>query len=258
MSDTAWSRTTIDLRRDDVGRDYQLWLELPSRFDPEREYPLVLCLDAIWTWGTVVDAVRVQALSRELPWCIIAGVAHDTADLREVTNARAMDFTTTATPAPEMTGVRVPGDQLGGAEAFRRWLDDAVLPMLRERYRVSETVLVGHSFSALFGVHVLLNTPEMFERYLLASPSVWWDDEVMFRVEADHARTHDDIAATVFMSKGSLETDEYSHHKEFHDQLASRDHPNLDLHWEQFDGENHLSVVSTAVNRGLRVLFGGG
>ena len=45
--------------------------------------------------------------------------------------------------------------ELGGAEAFREWVSAEVLTFLNQKFRVSETTFVGHSFSALFGVHVL-------------------------------------------------------------------------------------------------------
>jgi len=257
MAPTAWSHEVRFEHRAEVDRSYQIWTELPPRYDADAEvgYPLIICLDALWTFGTAVDACRILGLGRELPRAIVVGVAHDSADLREVLELRAMDFTVTASDAPAMTGVRSPGHLLGGADAFRRWLVDHVVADLRERWHVSDVTLVGHSFSALFGLNVLFNEPDAFDRYLLASPSVWWDDRVMFRLEEEHAAATDDIATRVFMSKGSLETDEFSPHKEFHDQLASRRYPGLDMTWHFFEGETHSSVVGVALNRGLRSLF---
>ncbi len=257
MAPRAWSHDVRHAHRPDVDRSYEIWTELPSRYDPDAEvgYPLIVCLDAVWTFGTAVDACRILGLGRELPRAIVVGVAHDSSDLREVLELRAMDFTVTAVDSPPMTGVRSPGHLLGGADAFRRWLIDDVLADLRERWHVSDVTLVGHSFSALFGLNVLFNEPAAFDRYLLASPSVWWDDRVMFRLEQEHAAATTELPTRVFMSKGTLETDEYSPHKEFHDQLASRNHAGLDLRWHLFEGETHSSVVSVAVNRGLRSLF---
>jgi predicted alpha/beta superfamily hydrolase len=259
----SWTRTSRPLHRADVDRRYQLWVDTPARFDPDLGdpnyldgYPLILCLDAIWTFGSAVDVARILGLSKEVPRAIVAGVAHDNPDIRELVQERAMDFTITSAEAPRLTGVRAPAELLGGAEAMRQWIDAEVLPLLREEYPISEVTFVGHSFSALFGLHVLFNAPETYDHYLLASPSVWWDDRVMFDIEAQHAADSADLDAHVFMSKGSLEVDDFSPHKEFHDQLASRGHESLDLHWHEFPGETHSSVVSTAINRGLRVLLG--
>ena len=166
-----------------------------------------------------------------------------------------MDFTTTAVDAPALTGVRVPGEQLGGAEAFRRWLAAEVIPFLKTQYRISEMTFIGHSFSALFGVHVLLETSAMFDHYLLASPSVWWDDQVMFRREQQRYESSKHLDAHVFMSKGELETDELSPHQEFHDQMVSREYEGLNLHWKVFPNESHMSVTPLALSHGLRTLY---
>ena len=112
------------MTRADVDRDYVLWVDLPPTYDPDGDelHPVYVCFDAMWTYGTVVDTVRLLAPSKELPKAIVVGVAHNEPSYREVIQLRAMDFTTTAVDAPPLTGVRVPGEQLGGAEMFRRWL----------------------------------------------------------------------------------------------------------------------------------------
>ena len=47
--------------RSDVERNYVLWVDLPPTYDPEGDqtHPLYLCFDAMWTYGTVVDTVRL-------------------------------------------------------------------------------------------------------------------------------------------------------------------------------------------------------
>ncbi len=253
----AWPVDRQILYRRDVDRSYQLWVALPMgyRADATKPYPLVVCCDAPWTFGTAVDTTRILSMSRETPRCVVAGIAHDTTDMREMIDLRAVDFTVTSAEAPPMTGVRVPAGETGKAEPFRRWLAADVLPLLQERYNVGEATYVGHSFTALFGLHVLFNAPDMFARYLLASPSVWWDYDIMFRLEAEHAAAGGDPDVKVFMSMGEHETGEYSPQAKFHDQFSARKYRNIDLTWRVFDGENHNTVVGPAVSGGLRALF---
>ena len=84
----------------------------------------------------------------------------------------AIDYTVTPAEALPMTGIRVPAAETGQAEPFRPWLAGDVMPLLHHRYHVGEGTYVGHSFTALFGLHVLFDAPDMSSRYLLASPSV--------------------------------------------------------------------------------------
>ncbi|MEL7208963.1 MAG: alpha/beta hydrolase-fold protein, partial [Actinomycetota bacterium] len=197
-------------------------------------------------------------LDRELPEAVVVAMEHLTDDFRALVQHRAADFTPTRATAPPETGVRIGADEVGGAAAFRRVLIDHILTEVAERWRVTDDrTLVGHSFSALFGVDTLLCEPAAFHRWVLASPSVWWDNRVMFDREAEHARTHDDIKARVFMSKGTEEGggELFGGHEAFYRQLSARDHANLDLHWQVFEGETHQSVIAPAVARGLRTVF---
>ena len=113
------------------------------RADASNPYPLVVCCDAPWTFGTAVDTTRILSMSRETPRCVVAGIAHDTADMREMLDLRAIDYTVTPAEAPPMTGIRAPAAETGGAESFRQWLAGDVLPLLRDRYHVGETTYVG-------------------------------------------------------------------------------------------------------------------
>ena len=78
----------------------------------------------------------------------------------------------------------------------------------RANYRADSArrIFAGHSYGALFGAHVLLTEPAMFERYVLSSPSLWFDQRVMFERERRYAATHADLPAKVFLSIGSYET----------------------------------------------------
>ena len=178
----AWHIHREVIQRADRPYDYQLWTALPARYAryPEADYPLLMCLDAQWTFGCATDAVRILASNGQLPRCIVAGLSFNTDHAREVAQLRARDFTLTQATAPARTGVRIPAEELGGAPEFAQFLLTQILPRLRSRYRVREQVFVGHSFSALLGLYLLLNHTGEFQRYLLASPSVWWDDRCAF------------------------------------------------------------------------------
>lgn len=257
---STWSHETLVLASSGTGRRYQVWIEAPGRYDPadDRRYPVVVCLDGPWTFGVVRDAFRLLPLSRELPEAIVVGVAHDQPDLREVLQQRAADFTPTPADAPPATGVRLAASELGGAGAFARFLADEVLPAVAARYRTSgDATLVGHSFSGLFGLSRLLLDPTWFDRWVLASPSVWWDDRVVFALEAAQAATGADLPTRVFLSCAD-EDPAFGGHRRFYDQLVARRRPGLRATWHHFEGETHQSVIPAALTRGLRQVFAPG
>jgi predicted alpha/beta superfamily hydrolase len=86
-------------------------------------------------------------------------------------------------------------------------LVDDVIPTVEGRYPVDDRrrAVAGFSFSGLFGLYLLFHRPEVFSSYLVGSPSLWWDDGRAFGWEEAWARSHDDLAARVFLSIGSNE-----------------------------------------------------
>jgi predicted alpha/beta superfamily hydrolase len=242
----------------DTGHRYLVQVERPNRYhrDGARRFPLVVCLDGLWTYGVVRDAFRILPLSRELPEAVVVGVSHAEADLRDALQVRAVDFTPTQALAPAPTGVRLGAEAVGQAARFRRFLLEEIVAGVAARHRVSDDrTLVGHSFSGLFGLDTLLEGPDAFDRWVLASPSVWWDDRVMFRREAAHAAAGRPIGGRLFLSTGDEEGEGLGGHEAFYRQLASRHYPDLQLHWARFPGETHQSVIATALVRGLRLVF---
>lgn len=65
--------------------------------------------------------------------------------------------------------------QNGGAEVFRRYLAEEVVPWVEANYRASPVrVLMGESLAGLFAVETLLRRPELFTGYIAVDPSLWW------------------------------------------------------------------------------------
>lgn len=64
----------------------------------------------------------------------------------------------------------------GGAETFRRYLEQDVIPWATTRYRTGRKTLTAVSLGGLFVIDTFLDQPDMFDDYIALTPSVWWDD----------------------------------------------------------------------------------
>ena len=135
-----------------------------------------------------------------------------------------------------------------------------MLPQLRSDYRIDDLWLVGHSFSALFGVRSLFGEPGLFDKYLLASPSIWWHDRAILDIEADYAANHDDLSAQIFMTAGEdeaglgTEFNMIDNMTEMATRLLGRDYPSFSLEHQVLPAESHSSTIGAAVSHGLRNL----
>lgn len=76
-----------------------------------------------------------------------------------------------------------PWPAMGGGDAFLDAIESVVKPFVQNRYPVdtrAET-LFGWSFGGLMVLHALFTRPEGFDRYVAASPSIWFNDKIIIR-----------------------------------------------------------------------------
>ena len=61
----------------------------------------------------------------------------------------------------------------GHAKEYTAFLADQVIPLLQKHYRIDagNKIFVGHSFGGLLGSYILVNRPEVFDHYIIGSPS---------------------------------------------------------------------------------------
>jgi predicted alpha/beta superfamily hydrolase len=72
--------------------------------------------------------------------------------------------------------------EAGGSERFRRFLRDELKPMIEARYRTTkESALIGESAAGLFVIETFLVEPALFDAYIAADPSVWWNEQELVR-----------------------------------------------------------------------------
>lgn len=68
----------------------------------------------------------------------------------------------------------------GNSAAFRKWLADTVLPLLRAEYRTDgRAFLIGESAAGHFVVETWVDRPDMFDGYAALSPSLQWNDQAL-------------------------------------------------------------------------------
>lgn len=245
----------------ELQRTYQLFVALPPSYARgDRRYPVLFITDANYAFPLARSvARRVGNGGKGLEDFILIGLSYARDETPEYSRRR--DYTPTRGGDPDAVS-DMPGraPAYGGAEAYRRFLADEVLPVVEHAYRVdmNRKVYAGHSYGALFGLHILWTTPTMFERYILGSPSLWFDNRVMLSREQEIARTRRDLPANVLMAIGARENadpDMVSDLRDLERALRSRGYPSLHLTVKVIDDEDHLTVFPSILSRGLRWAF---
>ncbi|MEM8619700.1 MAG: alpha/beta hydrolase-fold protein [Actinomycetota bacterium] len=233
---------------------------------------VLLVTDANGLFGLTVDTVRLMQIPALVPSLLVLGVGYTDADtVIDTIDVRTRDLTPTTSPQ---------GVPSGGADAFIEFCSTELRSWLSERFPglTGATTYFGHSLGGLLGTYALLTAPTSFDRYIVSSPSLWWDNEVIFDIEGDSVE-RDGLRSQVYFGIGSLETDSgrriegrnlplghpakppAAHldmvadmHRFVH-QLTSRDDPTLALVSAEISDEFHATVPGAVLSRALRVFY---
>lgn len=251
------------------GRRYEVWVDLPpSYFENDRPYPVVFTTDSDYGFPLIRSLRRrVGANGRNIEDFILVGLSYAEGQTSMVSKRR--DYTPTdpfaregVTPDPDAYDR---GSAYGHAAEYRDYIERQVFPLIARRYRIDadRKIYIGHSLGGLFGSYVLLTKPTMFRKYIIASPSFWFDRRTIYDLEARMAGQRKDLSAEVMLYIGSYETkgptprhlrktDMIGDMRRFEIQLRGRGYPNLRIDSEIIADEDHLTVFPDMATRGLR------
>ncbi|MEN8374776.1 MAG: alpha/beta hydrolase-fold protein [Gemmatimonadota bacterium] len=251
-----------------TGRTYEISVALPLGYETtEATYPVLYAVDANGELGTVVEAARLMRFDGIVPDLLIVGIGYPVGRFFDATPLRAVDLTPTEDPEflrwwSEELPDFPPLEGTGGAPGFLDFIRQELIPLVESEYRAESSgrALFGHSFGGLFALYALFQGEGTFERFIVGSPSLFWDDRATFDFEAAYAETHATLEADLFLAVGLLEAldgEEYAMVSNVEDLatiLEARNYEGLRLETMFFEDETHTSVIPPTVSRGLRVI----
>jgi predicted alpha/beta superfamily hydrolase len=142
---------------------------LPGHHGSTRQkYPAIYALDAGWGIAGPMAQMMAQTQIMSPAYVISIGYPAGQADPRnaDLLHRAFMDN----------------GQRYGGGGAiFQKFLTQDLRPLLESRYPLDpqRAILFGHSFGGLFAANVLATAPDAFSGYIIGSPSVWADPQLL-------------------------------------------------------------------------------
>jgi predicted alpha/beta superfamily hydrolase len=238
------------------GVAYKLYVSLPHDYDPAaKKYPVVYLLDADYSFLIARNITDHLAERNDLPPVILVGIAYDGPPQYRMNRTR--DYTPVFVPTggygPEYQKVS------GGAPKFKQFLETELIPFIDATYATipGDRCLVGHSYGGLFGAWTLLTSSSLFKRYIIVSPSLWYDDRLPARLERKLAAKHPPLDARVYMGVGDSEDPQMpADFRAMAAQLRKHKYAGLALSADVLNHENHNTVFPRALSNGLRWVFG--
>jgi predicted alpha/beta superfamily hydrolase len=259
-----------------MGERYYINVGLPSGYKPEatQKYPLLVVTDGDWVFRGVNEGVtNLDGVTKPV---IVVSIGTAEADGRLAWGRRRIYEFSPSWELNDPFGQEVAkvckqiqspeGKCVGGQERFLRVIVSELIPLITAKYPIDTTDLglFGVSAGGYFVSWVIFQPSSPFRKYLISSPAMAYGDEQIFRVEAEYARTHKDLAASIYMASGGLETSDnflegigriVSGMSHFAGVLAGRKYPGLTVTTEYHPGMGHGDVMGTSVSRGMRVLY---
>jgi predicted alpha/beta superfamily hydrolase len=170
---------------------------------------------------------------------------------------------------------------MGGAAALLEFIETDLKPWIDDTYGVSsqDACYFGHSLGGLFGTWVLLKTPATFGTYIIGSPSLWWNDDQVLEEAQKMTVPLRPPPRAVYFGVGAFEThqgrvreaanlpepERSKASDRYVDMVADTERmvdlvrqriDGVDLYFDIFPNEFHITVPFLILSRGLRRVLG--
>lgn len=234
---------------------YPIYVSLPGDYNfTQKSYPVVFMLDAYSSFGIMTQMVRLLTYNKDLPELIIVGISSEGGS-KEFNINRARDYTPTISKNEKEKNIFPIS---GGADKYLEFIKDELIPFVQSKYRIDETdkTLVGHSLGGLFCFYTLFNYPELFQKYVIISPALFWDNEFILQLEKSYFEKHRKLNAIVYTAVGSLEESIFINAwQRLVDNIKLHSYSDLQLEAKISENETHYTIIPYISTHGLISVF---
>lgn len=257
-------------------RTYRISISLPLAsfetsnrswpFDnPLKKYPVVYLTDANYYFGMVTEMTRAMSWCGSTTDAIIVGIgypedANPPEAWRDAVVGRTYDFTPMMDEKSDIADSKWLKRKVvtGGAPKFLQFIKQELIPVIENNFPADpkKRVVAGHSLGGLFTAYALFTELNLFDSFLVCSPSLSMHDHLILKLEEQYAKRHKRLAAKVYLSIGELEESprdtmvgDVVH---LASMLQSRKHKGLTLRKQIFPDLNHCDVIAPSFQAGLK------
>ena len=258
-----------------VDQTFEISVQVPiSRTDGSERFPVLYLTDS---YGGVsfASSTSIMQFGGDIPRFISVGIGYKTEHSLSSLEIRTRDLTQVQSQSslPPLSGViqGVPNLNLvkasGGAPEFLRFIREELQPFIDENYPTipEDRAYWGDSLGGLFGLYVLFNQPDTFNRYIIGSPSIWWADRAIMKDARAFVDSHSDLPVRLFLGVGALEEQAdvpaslelamVTNMFQLEALLQSANFEGLELSSNLFPNETHTSVIAMNYIRGVQSVY---
>lgn len=228
---------------------------LPQGYNPKDSlrYPVIYLLDGSADEDFIHIAGLVQFYSFEwiatVKKSIVVGIAN-------IDRERDFTFPTTLQKDKERFSTS------GHSAKFMDFIEKELQPYLEKEYKTTkENTLIGQSLGGLLATEILLKRPQLFQQYIIVSPSLWWDNGSLLKLNSTVLNQNSKEAIRVYLAVGKegLTPTEIPRVMEVDanllaERLSEAKNSNLTVHFDYLPLENHATILHQAVMNAFQFL----
>ncbi len=229
-----------------LGEERILNIYLPQDYSPDsaRNYPVIYLLDgsAHEDYPHIAGLVQFMNMYELMQPSIVVGIANVN---------RYRDFTYPS----EVAHDNEINPANGGSPQFNAFLEKEMKPFISANYKTDGTsTIIGQSLGGLLATEILLKKPEMFDDYIIVSPSLWWDEQRLLKQADSLLQLNPDMRKRVFVSRGSEGKVMDKVADKLVKALKQSGNGNIKVYYQPIKEENHATILHKAVYAGFETL----
>lgn len=245
-----------DLYSQVLGEPRTLNIYLPEGYNPQDvdTYPVVYLLDG----SADEDFIHIAGLYQfnnfswidGAPKSIVVGIAN-------VDRKRDFTFPTTVEEEASLYPTT------GKSEAFIRFIETELQPYITSTYRANaSSTLIGQSLGGLLATEILLKRPELFDTYIIVSPSLWWNDGSLLDASSEILQATFTRKTDIYIGVGKegivhsltphvMEVDANL----LAEKISTSESEHVHVFFDYLPEENHATILHQAVFNAFRMLY---
>jgi predicted alpha/beta superfamily hydrolase len=245
-----------EIQSKELGENRTLNIYLPEGYNPEEntKYPVIYLLDGSANEDFIHIAGLVQFNSFEwinqVPKSIVVGIA---------TVDRKRDFTFPTTIQNDKT--RFP--TTGHSDKFIAFIEKELQPFIEKKYKTSESkTIIGQSLGGLLETEILLKKPSLFNKYVIVSPSLWWDNGSLLNLDSKILKADFDQPTEIYIAVGKegLTPTEIPRVMEVDanllaEKIKATKSKNIKIYFDYFPEENHGTILHPAAANSFKFFY---
>ncbi len=246
----------LEINSSELAEKRTLNIYLPagySRTDSSR-YPVIYLLDG----SADEDFIHVAGLVQfnNFPWInripesIVVGIANIN---------RKRDFTYPS--SIEEDKKQFPGT--GHSDKFIAFIEKELQPFIAKEYKVSDSkMIIGQSLGGLLATEILLKKPKLFNKYMIISPSLWWDNGSLLKQNSSLLSEDFSQSTGIYIGVGKegLSPGNIPHVMEVDanllaEKLKAGKSKTVQVNFDYLPDEDHATITHQAIFNAFRLLY---